>query len=754
MRTDRLAALLACLSFAQVACNGPRKAPRDAASRTASTASMDAALDGARTNQPVSDASGRAPADAGAPSRPSMDAATTPASDANTSSTSPMDATMIADATSPMPTPDAGDARADATSNATDASGPESELMPDPNPCGMRSGDPAVLVDVGQTGFGSPYWSGIRRSGDRLFAYTDKRQVVLWDLTTRTQFLHVDVTTSSNGVDSPFADLRGPTLVVEKTPGNLEVYSSSTGTLLTTIATGTPTNTNTQFGLATDGSYIWSQALTGLSAWTPTGTPLVMQPGDYSHAIVFAAPVELRVAKGPAGSDVIELVDTNHATSTVTQTFLGQFSRWFVDGGRFFTLAGSTLRVYPKHADSVAPVFSVSAFSDGQGDFFWDSPALNLGPINVYSVAGGSTPIFTTGGGSTAFPLSTAKSMLAFLSPSRLDVVRLDQTPAQTTSYTLSQVANTFAGNDDDDARWIAGSGGLLYTSEDIVRGTLDAPLGCGGVADIIGSTTGYVAIASQRGILIAQVTAQSKRIIGRIPFTTGSVQMSADGTFLAAGISGSLRIWRLPDGVRVADWPYTNATQGSFSLATAAPVVLRRDQDGYLVNDFSGNVQYSVPEPAYLAPAGVLSADLHGRTYRSGTLVGGVSGEILGWFDDDRVLVQTWHYGTAASPRYDRSEIRDVTGQLLGTPSLPEIRIATTARPFDATAQYIVPEFQPVSANAIYVRSMNSVFDLNASATTVLWSRPTIGSPRGTLAGTFAVWLSSNAHEIRAETF
>jgi hypothetical protein len=689
---------------------------------------------------------------------PAMDASTP---DGRTSSAK--DAGVTGDAALPTQAQDAGDAVVDAASNATDASGPETELIADPNPCGMPvSGsnvDPGLLLDVGQVG-----WSNLRRSGNRAFAY-DGHQAVLWDLTAHTQLLHVDVAWSPTGPGArPFADLHGSTLVVEKTAGNLDVYNGSTGALVTTIATGMPTSSpEERFGLAVDGSYVWRASVSGLRAWSASGSLLVTRPGDYRSAGIFAAPLELRVANGPAGTDVIELIAVNQGTSSTTPQFLAQFMGWFVDGGRFFT-TGSVLRVYPRYVDSAAPVYSApgSQFV-GQGDFFWSSAASSLSAGQVYAVNGGSNPILTAGG--PVFPLSAGGSTIAIQKTdpndhsNSVDIVRLDTPSPQTTSYPLP-ASLTIERNDDDHGTWLAASSdGLLYTSEDLIAGALDAPLGCGNVLDVMGGSLGYVAIASARGLLIAQVTPQAKSVIGRIPFNANWVQLSADGTILAARSwnttysSTSLRVWKLPQGERIKDWPYDLGAEGSFSLASTAPVIIRRDQDHWVADDFSGTTQYTVPEQALLAPSGVYSADLHGRIYQSGNLVSGISGEVIGWFDDDRFLVQVWHYGMGgALLTYDRSEIRNVAGQLVGNPMLPAIRYGTLARTIYATDQYTTPEFQTAAADAIYVRRLNSIYDINASTMTVRWSRPAMG--HGTLAGNFAVWLAANHHEIRAEAF
>src|SRR4029079_5937397 len=96
------------------------------------------------------------------------------------------------------------------------------------------------------------------------------------------------------------ADIAGSVFVLQTQTG-LEVRSATAGQVVSTIAAPIA-----WWKLASDGSYVTAGSATGLTPWSPRGTSLLSKSGDYSQAVVYAAPAEIRIAKGAAGTDVIE----------------------------------------------------------------------------------------------------------------------------------------------------------------------------------------------------------------------------------------------------------------------------------------------------------------------------------------------------------------------------------------------------------------------------------------------------------------
>lgn len=139
----------------------------------------------------------------------------------------------------------------------------------------------------------------------------------------------------------PPVDLEGSIAVVQTATG-LEVRAASDGHVLEEI-----TATFSWWKLATDGSYLCAGNVTGLTVWSPAGTVLFTQTGNFSNAVAYAAPGQLELAQGPAGANVIETFAVPAGTSTVSSAYQGTFFAWFADGGRFITTLSSATAAAP-----------------------------------------------------------------------------------------------------------------------------------------------------------------------------------------------------------------------------------------------------------------------------------------------------------------------------------------------------------------------------------------------------------------------
>ena len=180
------------------------------------------------------------------------------------------------------------------------------------------------------------------------------------------------------------SDMAGNTLAIGL--GNaLELRSSADGHLIGVLvspAIDAQTNqgidstiTRSWWKLAEDGSYICAGYSGGLFAWSPTGTLVFSKTGDYSTALVFAAPTQIQIANGPAGTNAIETQPISGTTSTVRPAFQGTFASWFIDGANFTTTQGIAVRVYNAatvQQGSIVALPTIDGFSvSGEGQWVW-----------------------------------------------------------------------------------------------------------------------------------------------------------------------------------------------------------------------------------------------------------------------------------------------------------------------------------------------------------------------------------------------
>ncbi|MGC4089905.1 MAG: hypothetical protein QM756_18860 [Polyangiaceae bacterium] len=185
-------------------------------------------------------------------------------------------------------------------------------------PCGRAQLGPNEIINTGGRDF-----TYLSRQGSRVLSATDKKWI-LWDAVSGNQVVAAESTSS---MATPV--LGGNTLVA-KTPTGLQLYDAETGQAGAAITTGA-----TQFGVATDGSYVFASSATALEVWSRAGAPIVTRTGNYANAKAFAAASELRIALGAAGSGVIETIDIASKSSSQSPSFLGNFNKWLGDGRRF-----------------------------------------------------------------------------------------------------------------------------------------------------------------------------------------------------------------------------------------------------------------------------------------------------------------------------------------------------------------------------------------------------------------------------------
>jgi hypothetical protein len=626
-------------------------------------------------------------------------------------------------------------------------------FIADPAPCGRSlSPVPGEVLDVGHVN-----GALLEQSADRLLS-RDATTItgaagpwfILWNTTTRVRV--------ASG-ESTNVHLAGATLAVQTT-SNVELRNAADGALRATVPI------TAYSGLASDGTYLYAASAAKLSAYsTATGALLFEKLGNYSTAKIYAAPGELRVAAGPAATSAIELIATSTGASTITPSYAYAFNTWFEDGNRFATNLGNTVQVYSKNGVS-AGLVALPAVNKlhGQGDYLW----IVWGRVNVYRVGGSATPVATYY--PTTDPVPGANNTMALqadpaLDPdfkSHVDIITLGATISKVT-VALPRRFSGLAYAGDSSGNWSMGlSEGAIYDSHDV--GMTPWPsLTCGALYQPNGATTGRFAVGTAaKGIVVGDALTTSKTILGTLPFTASNVAISGDGLTLGAqaevGYSketSGAKVFALPGGSVLGEFTW-DATTGAIKYIALARGGTRfgRTFEGppvaRYVTDVSGSTtevsDTTSYEPTRISPDGTLvalstsprSTTVTTRIYKRGALVAAVAGWAVGWLDDTRLLVNTYHaVGPLASPTFTDARIYASDGTYLSTTGLPEI--------YSSFGDIAV-----VSATRVYSSNHNAIFDLTGAK---VWSGPTtIPLGRGTVAGGFVLYQLD--HRIIAEAY
>ncbi|MEO8902310.1 MAG: hypothetical protein ABI488_10425 [Polyangiaceae bacterium] len=657
---------------------------------------------------------------------------------------------------------------------------PGGGLIVDPTPCGPQTLTAGQLLDFGHSGG----FTVLRRSGNRILSRDGgggpsalPAHWVLWDVANRGQVLSGDSPSVQRPPDNMgFLELQGNTLAVETVAGTIELRSTDTGSLLTTV-----TSDATAFGLASDGSYLWGSSSTGIKAWSTSGTVLANRAGAYAASKIYAAPGELRVAQGPAGLYVIELIDVSTGSATTSPAFTGGFSSWFLDGAHFITSVGSTVWIYPKSGvGAKGPFAVVGGTAVGQGAFFWTAGPDPSSPLPryafvVYSAADGST-VLTTAGASSPIDVvnpSTASSGPLFTTysttvrgqgPYHFHIVRFDASPPVDTDYGAlpdlpeNAVPGLFAA--DALGNWSI-TFNTVYNGDSLGASGKLTQFGCA-VQEVVASPSGTVAIAANNGIIIGHVGAQGNSIVGRIPFAGYHLQISASGDTLAAmpqgegdpiGLSaGHVHVFSLPDGID----RHTFENVSAFSIASGGTriVVVGSGQarvlslDGTqqdlsvpvngMATNFLGmpNTPLSPDGTLFAVPDGDYTSFVATRIYKNGVLVTAVPGAPIQWLDDSRLLARAFTRAVAEY-QYTTAMIYDSTGELI-SPALP---LSEGYFPFYRTT------FSLVDSTHLLMATNGDICDTGTGA--VVWTAAPLLAWAG-LAANLVVGL--NGHRVLVE--
>lgn len=541
-------------------------------------------------------------------------------------------------------------------------------------------------------------------------------------------------------------DLAGPSVVIQTAAG-FDVLDSSSGNGLSKIDT-----IAYWWSLAADGSYVSAGNTTALSVWSPAGALLLTRAGDYSGAKVFAAPNEIRIANGAAGSHVIETISIPSGTSSVSAAFQGQFHSWFLDGERFLSNVATSVWTYSKSAvQQDLTVLPTLENLGGQGGWLWTH---SFQALDLYAVGASGSPVATYV--PDAMRVSNMSMVMWSYTQQRGKVTQVDlsgPSPVATERDVPSTLRPTAYATADTGSRWMLGAeAGLIFDA--------GAPTGAppyldfGDAWSIVGAgNRAAVATASGR---VLYFDVPSKALEGTIDSLADHLALSFDGSILATGDyyvglpdrAYSVVTWSLPAKTEIHRWTYLGSDAqypADLSLSGSGTMLgqILASSDSWtrqVTSSSGGAVLWSdtvsrdsnrnTISPIRISPDGTLIAVSSGRIpygtniYKNSVLVTAVPGWAAGWIDNNRLLVNDY---IDSYPSFSGSAIYDSVGNQLARPSLPEI-----------------VQFQTATSDSIYDPKSNSIYSLTSGE--AVWKSGRASDGKGALAGSRVIYQSGSS--------
>ena len=146
------------------------------------------------------------------------------------------------------------------------------------------------------------------------------------------------------------------------------------------------------------------------------------------------------------------------------------------------------------------------------------------------------------------------------------------------------------------------------------------------------------------------------------------------------------------------------------------------------------------IAESTPVTSSGGYSSSVTTSIYKNGTLVATVNGFVVGWIDNNRVLVNTF----SSTGAYAGAAIYDATGTLVTTLSaLPQLSVSVNPN--------YPSGFVTVDSNSIYSPYTYSIYSLTTGAATWSESLPTPGTgyvpykAASTVSGSYVVFTSGS---------
>jgi hypothetical protein len=594
----------------------------------------------------------------------------------------------------------------------------------------------------------------IRMAADRVLSEDLIGHWVLWVYSTGDLLAQGD---GAGTADNNQIDLAGQLAAISTSQG-VQVYSTQDGHLIFTIPPPS------WWRLAQDGSYVCAGTASALTVWSATGQSEFVLNGNYSAAVAFAAPGQVQLAAGPAGSSVIETDTVPAGTSRLSPKFSGNFYAWFLDGNRFLTTLGTAVWVYSNSGTQQALVTLPSITQlTGQGDWLWT--VTNNAALQVYAI-GSSTPTqtFTIDLLSNYFASGTTIGVLP-MAPTHLSIIDLSGASPSRADFSLPSIADLSAFAANSSSQWVVGNKhGVLLDGASL--STSLRYFGFGEVNSIVAASSEAIVSTAVGKILRYDVNIPQQ--VGSTDFFAGKLALSSDGSVLAAAAANSdaqfvtdrtLNIYSLPSMNAISSFPYAFNNSGTpflldFSLSgsggTLGQVLLSLPGSGDFftreVTGISGSptvwTDSGNSTPIELSPDGTLIAvgnvlppsagsNLATNIFKNGSLVAAVSGYGEGWIDNGRLLVGNYVQNGKEPTIFTGSTIYDATGTTLASipPTLPPI------------SNPIFP-----TSDSVYDADTNAIYSLTTGLPTWQGPIPLNANPKlGAVAGSAVVYESGH---------
>jgi hypothetical protein len=526
----------------------------------------------------------------------------------------------------------------------------------------------------------------------------------------------------------------------DNVPMGFQILSATDGHV---VATVTPSGGVAWWRVAPDGSYICGAAGAdrNLTVWAPDGSVITTRPGNYTSAVAYCAPGQVRVATGPAGTNVIEMIAVPSGASSVSPAFAGTFSSWFGDGSAFLSNVTTTVWVYsPSAAQHDLSTLSTSAGLAGWGPWFWTFDGTTL---TIYKVGASASPTatYTVTGGNPA-TVAISASTIAILD-TQLRIIDLSGAAPSETDYSppIAGVAYAAASA----SQWVLGnSDGALLDGASL--GGTPRYFGYGALRSLAGSQSRLAVATSIGKVLIFRTSDSSLSFETTLDFSAAQLAISADGSVLALRAAGSpnlsgvnddsVHTVSLPSGTVINTWPYTNgagpyAVDITLSSSGALLGQVLNSPMRQVTSSSGGAVLWSdsgSSQPVRLSLDDMLIAAASSNDSNAVTTIylndvksSAVSGWAVGWLQGDYILQQVDNPAAAGA-------VFSSAGIKQSGPSLPVLG----------------GPLQVLSADSVYDSSSNAIYSLSRGAKR--WSTSLmLGASEGVVSGSSVAFVSGN---------
>lgn len=559
-----------------------------------------------------------------------------------------------------------------------------------PSWCGRVLFEPERLLDLGH---GAQVQQMVL-SSTRLASIDELGRWILWNLETGSRVAQGELPAAAAEAPSErrLMTLQGGLLTVHR-GAELELTDAESGCLLSIVSLSSD-----RYGIARDGSYVWTASDSDLKVWSRSGASLLTHPGNYRAADIYGDTNALHIALGPQGAQIIETIDIASGASTNSPLFEGVFDNWFTDSPRFIATNGVTEAVV--YSSSVTELKRVTIQMEpnpwrnpffGVGKYFWVFLQSQGWPrIHVYALdAPSNAPVLVSLVNSTVTSVGGPYPVAGTPPIYPTETIDLSgETPVVHVTRWPSQTAIGYPQVADERGNLVVGGRGgrIVYLRPDALGELAQVrTFGCGRVQSLDLAPDGSWAVALGAGeIVTGELT--SRGVSRMLPFDGQKVRVADRGTKLISMSGGKLSIYDRASGELLRELQSTSElTIVNFDVAGDRLAVARATPGANFSSLSvekldSPDVLYTIPSESYyshvqvsLSPSGrrlalATPTSVGGglaytsTIYADGTSEASWSGSAFGWLGEDRLFVEV------VGEHSINSMISTVTGENVAT--------------------------------------------------------------------------------------